>query len=462
MGAALALVASCAALLAAPGDAADRARFDTDVLALVPFPGYPARAYVHPNGRIYEGTYESDAGAAVPSRVFEYSGDGRLIRGFTIDGQTLGEPHGIQAALSDAEGRLVLLDTLPARVLILDLHSRRQGTYANFPDIPLCTPGETTPSCSPAAVDNPPIPNYAAWGPDGSLYVTDYGQAVVWRVPPGGGVPEVWLADRRLDGIEFGTTGIMLEADQRTLMIGQGSSAGGGDGDPTTGKIYEVAIGDDGAPGELTKFWESGPTDLPDGFAIAASGNLYVPLVGTTAQIAVVDPNGNEIERFPDAPFGGDNGSPVPFDSPSSAMFLGTRLIVANQSAVMGDATHQAILDVEAGEPGLDPLIPASAGRKPGTVACTVRKLRPGRRGAGKPKQILDTCDIRVKVGKAGSRRFRLQRTRGRVVQRGRVEAGERGRVIVGVEGVEPARYRLIVGKGNARRIRLVRVRIPL
>ena len=29
--------------------------------------------------------------------------------------------------------------------------------------------------------------NYAAWGPDGSLYVTDYLQGVVWRVPPGGG-----------------------------------------------------------------------------------------------------------------------------------------------------------------------------------------------------------------------------------------------------------------------------------
>ena len=35
--------------------------------------------------------------------------------------------------------------------------------------------------------------NYGAWGPDGSLYVTDYGQAVVWRVPPGGGEAGVWL-----------------------------------------------------------------------------------------------------------------------------------------------------------------------------------------------------------------------------------------------------------------------------
>ena len=44
------------------------------------------------------------------------------------------------------------------------------------------------------------MPDYAAWGPDGSLYVTDYQQAVIWRIPPGGGRPVIWLADRRLDG----------------------------------------------------------------------------------------------------------------------------------------------------------------------------------------------------------------------------------------------------------------------
>ncbi len=76
---------------------------------------------------------------------------------------------------------------------------------------------------------------------------------------------------------------------------------------------------------------------MPDGFAIAASGRLYVPMVGLSAQIAVVAPDGREIERFPRAAGSGENGSPVPFDSPSSARFLGTRLIVANQSALAGD-----------------------------------------------------------------------------------------------------------------------------
>ena len=73
-------------------------------------------------------------------------------------------------------------------------------------------------------------------------------------------------------------------------------------------------------------------------------------------QIAVVDPDGTERDR---SPAGGA------FDNPSSAQFLGRRLMVANQSYFAADASKQAILDVWAGEPGLRRLIPARAGRRP-------------------------------------------------------------------------------------------------
>ena len=51
----------------------------------------------------------------------------------------------------------------------------------------------------------------------------------------------------------------------------------------------------------------------------------------------------------------------MPFDTPCSATFLGTRVLVANQSAVAGDASHQAVLDVEVGEPGLPAYLPTTA-----------------------------------------------------------------------------------------------------
>jgi hypothetical protein len=73
----------------------------------------------------------------------------------------------------------------------------------------------------------------------------------------------------------------------------------------------------------------------------------------------MVSPTGTQLERFPSTPLLGSNGSPVPFDAPSNATFIGTRLLVANQSAVFGDPSHQVILDVEVGEPGAPRHLPA-------------------------------------------------------------------------------------------------------
>jgi sugar lactone lactonase YvrE len=348
-----------------PAQAAkDRARWDTRVLALVGKPGFPARAYVAPTGRIYEGTYTNPLGGGKPSRVREYTGKGALLRAWTVPGQNLSGEQGVQVATSDARGRLVLLDRDPARVLTLNMRKNRFRTYARFPDLPPCGLGTTAPDCSPTLADDPPVPNYAAWGPGGALYVTDFLQAVIWRVPPGGGRPKVWLADRRLDGNEFGTTGIVLKPDRRTLLVMQQSSAGAGGGNPATGKLYSVRIRSRHRPGELHQVWESKPVDGPDGFWLARSGRIYAALAGSN-QIAVIGPGGADVERFPASPQSGDNGSAVPFDTPSSIMFKGTRLIVANQAFFGGDPTHQAILDVEAREGGVPEFIPRRAGLRP-------------------------------------------------------------------------------------------------
>jgi hypothetical protein len=116
---AAALAAGLAALAAAGlataplAGAQDRPRWDTRLLAVVPLPGYPALAYVHPNGRIYVGTYVNPRGDSQPSRVFEYTTRGVLVRSWTVAGQDLSAEHGVQVATSDARGRLVLLDRSP-------------------------------------------------------------------------------------------------------------------------------------------------------------------------------------------------------------------------------------------------------------------------------------------------------------------------------------------------------------
>jgi sugar lactone lactonase YvrE len=314
-------------LAALPANAVARARFDTKVFALIGKPGFPAMAYAGHNGRVYEGTYDNPTGDTLPSRVFEYSGDGALLRSWVMKGQDLSQAHGVQVGTMGPSGRLLLLDKSPPRVVRLDRTTGAQKTIARFP----------------AGA----VPNYAAWGPDRALYVTDYENATIWRVPPSGGTPAVWVKDAALDGGPFGLTGIRLSADRTFFYVAMQSQAGLGGGNPTAGRIVKIPITAAGKPGRITPFWESGPLDAPDGFGIAKSGRIYVALLLANA-IAVLNPDGTERERA---------ASPL-FDSPSSVSSLGTRLMVANQSYVMGSAADQAILDVEAGERGLREFIP--------------------------------------------------------------------------------------------------------
>lgn len=338
-----------------------RPRWDTRVFAEVGSPGYPANVYAHPNGRVYAGTYTNLLGDSIRSKVFEWSADGTLRRTWTVPGQRLDKPHGVQVSISDSQGNLVLLEKSTSRVIRLDLGTGEFSTYATIPDLPTCLTAGAGVACSPNLVDREGIPNYSVWGTKGELYVTDFAQAVIWRVPPGGGTPEPWFTDRRLDGLEFGTTGIALAPGRTALYVMQQTSLGLGELSIASGKLYRLPITSDGRPGTLVKVWESRLAELPDGFGIAKSGRIYIGNVGLLQQIVVIDPLGKEIERFPKTPLLGDNGSPIPFDGPSNATFVGNRILVANQ-ANLGNTSHHAILDVEVGEPGVEIYIPAGAG----------------------------------------------------------------------------------------------------
>ncbi|WP_435770333.1 SMP-30/gluconolactonase/LRE family protein [Nocardioides sp. SYSU DS0651] len=339
------LLGVVAALLATvgllPAAAAERPVWHTRVFANVPKPGFPAYVHVHPNGRVYAATYTNPTGDAMRSRVFEWTASGTLLRSWTVPGQDLAAPRGVQVATSDARGRLVLLEKSRGRVLTLDVTTGRFRVQATIPDLP---------------GGGHPIPNYATWGPDGGLYVSDYGQDVIWRIPAAGGTPRAWFRSLALAGLQFGTTGLVYEPDRRAFLISQQTTT-----DPLDllrGHLYRLPVRADGSPGALRTLWTSGPLDLPDGFGISAAGNIYVALLGTN-QVVKLGPDGAVRDRFPKAPLVGSNGSAVPFDSPSNATFLGTRLLVANQSAIVGNASHHVILDVEVGEPGAAPFIPA-------------------------------------------------------------------------------------------------------
>lgn len=334
----LALVLALA--VAAPAPAAAPEKWGTEVFSLVPPPGFPAYVHVHTNGRVYAGSYV-DSGSTARSRVWEWSGDGALLRSWTVPGQDLTADHGVQVAHQTRDGRLVLLETSRRAVLTLDVRTGRFRTVTTLPE--------------------GAVPNYATWGPKGALLVTDYADGVIWRVPPGGGRPTRWFESTALAGaLGLGTTGIRYRPGPRDLLITQQTVTDGSDL-PTNGALYRLPVARDGSAGELETLWASQPGDLPDGFGIGRSGHIYVALAGVSNQLVELTAAGEEVARFPEVPLTGDNGSPVPFDTPCSATFLGTSVLVANQSAIAGDPTHQAILAVEVGERGRAPYLPRSA-----------------------------------------------------------------------------------------------------
>jgi sugar lactone lactonase YvrE len=332
------LVALLLASPPAPVAAVAPHKWETHVFARVPAPGFPAYVFVHRNGRVYAGTYINPQAAGVPSRVFEWSSAGQLLRSWAVPNQVLSGDHGVQVANQTRDGKLVLLETSTSSVLTLDVKTGRFHRVAHLPGA---------------------VPNYATWGPAGALFVTDYGNGVIWKIPSGG-TPRKWFASNALDGIEFGTTGIVFRPGRRDLLITQQTSISG-ESLPTNGHLYRLPIRANGRPGKLSTLWTSQPTELPDGFGIGRSGHIYIAMAGLTAQLVELSGSGKELDRFPDTPFTGDNGSPIPFDTPCSATFLGTRVLVANQSAILGDATHQAILAVQVGERGRAPYLPTGA-----------------------------------------------------------------------------------------------------
>lgn len=312
-------------------------KWTTRVFARVPAPGYPAYVFKHRNGRVYAGTYVNSSSTA-PSKVFEWSGDGTLLRSWSVPRQLRDGSQGVQVANQTRDGRLVLLETTRSAVLTLDVRTGRFERIATLPD--------------------GGVPNYASWGPGRALYVTDYVAGVVWRVARDGRVTR-WFASSDLEGVEFGTTGIVYRPGRRDFLISQQTSRTAGL--PTNGHLFRLTTRADGRAGTLSTLWTSQPGELPDGFGIGRSGHVYIAMAGLTAQLVELSAGGRELDRFPDTPFTGDNGSAIPFDTPCNATFHGTTVLVANQSAVQGDASHQAVLRVEVGERGRAPYLPEGA-----------------------------------------------------------------------------------------------------
>src|SRR5262249_37250920 len=163
---------------------------------------------------------------------------GDFIREYVVQGQDLGKEHVVAGIAFDKDDRIYAVDTQQG-IIRLTLDGQSQEVYASpLPDLPTCSSVSTGTPCSPTLADNIPIPNDIAFDDNGNLFWTDSFQATIWRVPKGGGQPQIWFQDSRLDSPFFGPNGLRIDPEGNKIYFAQTVTFTG------TGRIWTLPLVD--------------------------------------------------------------------------------------------------------------------------------------------------------------------------------------------------------------------------
>ncbi|HWS89836.1 MAG TPA: SMP-30/gluconolactonase/LRE family protein [Pyrinomonadaceae bacterium] len=319
---------------------------DVQVLATFPAePGFPEGIAVKGNRVYVSGPARFGTAGTGPSTVVAYNRDtGALERTYTTQGEALAFEHANSCIAFDGQGRLYVLN-IQLGMYRIDTGSGQQESYSTpFPDLPACD-GNNAP-CSPTFFDAPALPNDIAFDEDGNAYVTDSLQATIWRVPAGGGTPQVYFQDARLGTVPngIGANGIRLSPDRSKLFVVVSI-------DPTGMPfIYTLPLVTQPQASDLAVFKAFAPGDIPDGIAFGKSSNLYVAIATPGASgVVILNTSGSEVGRLTNPV-----GSPFfPYDSPASIAFDGHgSILLSNHAFATMIPSNFTVLDVYVGDKG--------------------------------------------------------------------------------------------------------------
>ena len=285
--------------------AADRPLGDSKVIGPVPGAGLPEGIVTH-GSRFYV-SGPADFGQPLGS-AYVHAYDiktGALLDTYPIN---MTNPYAGMSAASCAafgpDGKLYVLEPFVG-VIAMDLDAgNTQSVYSAF-----------VPS-------GPSLLNDLVFDDDGNLYVTDTFAATIYRVPEGGGAPEMWFTDPALAGnpaMPFGVNGIRIDKNNQMVYVSVTLDA------YFDGKIYRLPLGDSPDADDLELF-ASGLFG-PDGIAFGKSGKLYVA-EALSSSIVVLNPDGSVDARY----FGPED---VPWANPANVAFNdkeGTLLVTNHAS----------------------------------------------------------------------------------------------------------------------------------
>lgn len=298
-------------------------------------PGYP-EGIVLDRGNVYVTTPArfGTAGTCLRSEilVFQHS-TGTLQSTIVVEGEDLDLEHALSAITVDQQGRLYVLST---QLGVLRFYRSGEDWVQEQYAMPLW----------PLEDGGYPLPNDAVFDETANLYVSDSAQGAIWRIPPGGGVPEVWLEDERLEsGIpgQLGVNGVRPDPSREWLYmaVSTGLSA--------KGMIFRAQLQDPSNPEspaaalDETFSYTYDPGEIPDGLAFTNGGLLYVVLAGANA-VSVLDvAQGIELDRLD-----GPEGSTIPFVQPANLVFDSSTVLVTNHAVfAQPPAGLFAVLEME-------------------------------------------------------------------------------------------------------------------
>ena len=144
--------------------------------------------------------------------------------------------------------------------------------------------------------------------------MSDSFQATIGRVPRGGGEPQIWFQDSRLD-MQVGPNGMRIDEKGEKLYFAASLDSQG------HGFILTLPLVDQPSAADLSIFHEHTAGEIPDGIAFGKSGLLYVALAGTS-QISVLSPQGAEQSRYSGPAFDPANpAQPLQWANPAGIAF---------------------------------------------------------------------------------------------------------------------------------------------
>jgi sugar lactone lactonase YvrE len=309
----------------------ERSFGDVQVLAPVPMPGFPEGIAFNANHVYVSGPATFGTAGGGPSTVWAFNAQtGALAKTYTIQGEDLSQEHANSCLALDNKGRLYVLNT-QLGIVRIDPGSGKQEQYSSpFPNIG-----------NPFV---PALPNDIAFDSTGNAYVTDSLQSTIWKVPAGGGDPQVWFQDARFDSSIIGANGIRIDPTGTKLYISVTLD------NTFQGYIYTLPLVANPSAGDLQVFHHYALGEAPDGIAFGKSGKLYVALAWPTVSgISILNPDGTEAGRL-----GNPTSAAIPYNSPANIAFDNHgSLLVTNHASIAVNPAHFAVLNVYVGDKAL-------------------------------------------------------------------------------------------------------------